>query len=261
MRLAPISLTGSALDFSASDDYTTSGGGTSGYTGIAPGTIVEAAPTTGVDTTANVPNWGVCEVMYVLNTSANTFIPGTLVNIDKDFAISTVPNTGLVGRPCYVVLTNFAAGNTTAQGGWVLTRGVAPVKYSVAATAGPVYISATAGQATPTNPTGGKQIIGATCLIAASGSFTRAVQTQTASSRVKVSNTAGVYTGMAISGTGIPASSVISSVESDGMTVVIGSAIGTPVNATATGAVTGTFTHTGYGICHINLPQVQGSIT
>ena len=261
MRLAPITLAGSALDFSVSDDYTTTGGGTSGYTGIAPGTILECAPTTGVDTTANVPNWGVCEVMYVLNTSANTFIPGTLVNIDKDFAISTVPNTGLVGRPCYVTLTNFAAGNTTTQGGWVLSRGVAPVKYAVAATAGPAYISTTAGQATPTNPTGGKQIIGATCLIAASGSFTRTVQTQTASSRVLVTNMAGVFVGQAISGTGIPASSVVSAINADGNSLVIGSAVGTPVNATATGSVTGTFTHTGYGICHINNPQVQGSIT
>ncbi len=261
MRLAPLSTVGSALDFSSSDDYTTAGGGTSGYTGIAPGTIIQAAPTTGVDTTANVPNWGVCEVMYVLNTSSNTFIPGTLVNIDKDFAISTVPNTGLVGRPCYVALTNFAAGNTTTQGGWVMTRGVAPVKYAVTATAGAVYISTTAGQATPTNPTGGKQIIGATCLIAASGSFTRAVQTQTGSSRVRVVNMAGVFVGQAISGTGIPASSVVSAIDPSGMELVIGSAIGTPVVATATGAVTGTFTHTGYGICQVNNPQVQGSIT
>lgn len=261
MRLAPFSTVGSPLDFSGSDDYTTIGGGTSGFTGVSPGTIIEAAPTTGVDTTANVPNWGVCEVMYVLNTSSNSFIPGTLVTIDKNFAISTVPNTGLTGTPCYVVLSNFSAGNVTPQGGWVLTRGVAPVKYAVAATAGPVYISATAGQATPTNPTGGKQIIAATCLIAASGSFTRSVQTQTASSRVQVTNIAGIYVGMAISGTGIPASSVVSAIDSSGTAVVIGSAIGTPVNATATGSVTGTFTHTGYGICHVNNPQVQGSIT
>lgn len=262
MRLAPLNPVGSLLDFSVSDDYTTTGGGTSGYTGVAPGTIIQAGPAQGgVDTTANVANWGACEVMYVLNTSSSTFIPGTLVNIDKNFAISTVPNTGLVGRPCYVCLTNFSAGDVTVQGGWVLLRGVAPVKYAVAATTGPVYISATAGQATPTNPTGGKQIIGATCLIAAASTFTRSVTTYTGKSFVLCTNVNGMYPGQAISGSGIPASSVISSVDPGGQGVYIGSAIGTLVTATASATVTATMTNTGYGICLINDPQVQGSIT
>lgn len=261
MRLAPTFGVGTLIDFGGSVDYTTTGGGTSGYEGVAPGTIVACTPTTGVETTTSVPNWGVGEAMFVLNTASSTFIPGTLVHIDKNFAISTVPNTGLTGRPVYITLSNFSAGDVTTQGGWVLSRGVAPVKYAVAATAGAMYISATAGNATPTNPTGGKQIVNATCLIAAAGSFTRTVQTRTGSSQLQVNNVSGLYPGLAISGGGIPASSVISSIDPGGQFIIIGSAIGTPVNATASAAVTGTFTHTGYGIVQVNNPFVQGSIT
>lgn len=256
MRLAPNVLSGSRTDFGVSFDYT---GATSGFEGIAPGTIVTAYPTDGLDTTANLPNWIASELLFVVNTSSSTFLPGRLVHIDKNGAISDVPATANTGRPVYVTLTHFSAGNTVTQGGWVMRRGICPVSYAVAATAGAVYIGA-AGQATPTL-TAGRQLLNATCLIAAAGSFTRSVTTQNGSSRVRMSRTTGVFVGQAISGTGIPASSVVSAIDADGQSVTIGSAVGTPVNATATGQVTGTFTHTGYGICHIDNPFVQGNIT
>ena len=41
--------------------------------------------------------------------------------------------------------------------------------------------------------------------------------------------------------------------------VTIGSAVGTPVTATASGQITATLTHTGYGIVHIDCPFAQGS--
>ena len=260
MRLAPTgAVTGSLLNFDVSDDYTTTGGGTSGYTGIAPGTIMQAAPTDGVITTANVPNWGVCELVYVLNTSSTTFLPGKPVTLDKNFAIAELASTANQARPVYVTLTNFSAGNTTTQGGWVLRRGIAPVTFSVAATAGAVYIG-TAGNFTPT-PAAGKQILNAVTLIAASGSFTRGAVTSTGSSFVRTNSVAGVFVGQAISGTGIPGSSVVSSIDPGGQGVTIGSAVGTPVTATASGAITATFTHTGYGIVHLDCPFAQGQIT
>lgn len=260
MRLASIgAITDSLLNFDLSEDYTTTGGGTSGYTGIAPGTIVSAAPTDGIITTASVPNWGVCDLLYVVNTSATTFLPGKLVHIDKNFAISEVPSTPGLGRPIYVTLSRFSAGDTTTQGGWVIRRGICPITFSVAATTGAVYIG-TAGNATPTAATG-KQILNATTLIAAAGSFTRSVTTQTGKSLVMMSTVAGVFVGQAISGTGIPASSVVSSIDPGGQGVVIGSAVGTAVTATASGTVTGTFTHTGYGIVHVENAFGQGQIT
>ena len=250
MRLAPISLLGpKLLDFSASDDVKE----------MALGTQIEAAGTD-YDTTANVPNWGAATLLYVSSTAAAAIIPGTLVVLDKNFRIAaTAASEANTGRPVYVALTNFAIGSTTEQYGWVLRQGIAPVVYSVAATAGNVY-GGTAGKATPT-AAAGIQILNARCIIAAAGSFTRNGTTRTGSSRVRLPNVAGVFVGQAISGTGIPASSVVSSIDSNGTDVIIGSAIGTPVTATATGTVTVTFTHTGYGICQVDNATFQSQIT
>lgn len=251
MRLAPLNLVGpKLLDFSTSDDVQE----------MALGTIVEAAGTD-YSTTANVANWGMAELVYVANASV-AILPGTLCVVDKNFrvvasaAAATEANTG---KPVFVALTNFAVGSTTVQYGWVLRRGVAPVRYGVAATAGRVFAGA-AGVATPT-AAAGVQILNAQCLIAAASTFTRPGNTQAGSSRVEFGNVAGMYVGQAISGTGIPASSVISEISADGRGVVIGSAVGTPVNATATGQVTVTLTNTGFGICQLDYPFYQGQIT
>jgi hypothetical protein len=249
MRLAPISgLSGSLLDFSGSTD-------TARYN---IGAFLDAAPTDGLDTTTSVPNWGQCELLYVRSTSGSVINPGRLVTIDKDYTIADLANTAGLGYPVFVALTRFAIGSTTAQYGWVLAAGICPVQYAVAATTGALGIGG-AGQATPTLAAG-KQILNGRCLIAASGSFARSVTTSNGSAFVKVSRTNGVFVGQAVSGTGIPASSVVSSIDASGTGFVIGSAIGTPVNATASGTVTGTFTHTNYGIVQMNRAFAQGQI-
>lgn len=250
MRLAPITgIVGSLLDFSASEDYTST---TSGYTGIAPGTIIQAAPTDGIDTGSNVPNWIASELMYVVNTSSSTFAPGRLVHIDKNGAILDMPNTANTGRPVYVCLTSFSAGNTTTQGGWVLRRGIAPVSYSAAATAGAMYFAA-AGQATPTL-TAGKNLLNATCLIAAASAFTRTCTTKNGSNQLFVGRSQGIFIGQTPSGTGIAASTV-TGISPDGQYVTLSA------NMTASGTVTVTFTPTGFGICHLDNAFVQGNIT
>lgn len=249
MRLVPVNaLSPRLLDFSVSDDVQE----------IALGTVIEAS-SSDYDTTANVANWGMAEIVYVRNTGV-AILPGTLCVIDKNFSVSaTAASEANTGKPVFVALTNFGVGSTTTQYGWVLRRGVCPVRYSVAATAGRVF-GGTAGVATPTAAVG-VQILNAQCLIAAASTFTRAVTTRNGSSKVKVASVAGMYPGQAISGTGIPASSVISSIDPSGNSIVIGSAVGTPVNATATGTVTATMTNTGYGIVQCDYPVFQSQIT
>lgn len=262
MRLAVVSgpLAGQTIGFGPSVDFPTTSTAGAKSVGPQPGSIVTAAPTDGgIVTTTSVPNWGMSELMYVVNTSASTFTAGNLVQVDKNFAIAAAATTDNTGAPIFVCVTNFSAGNTTRQGGWVMLAGITPVTYSVAATTGSVFLG-TSLHATPTANTGG-QVLNATCLIAAAGNFTRSVTTRASSSLVQTSNVVGLYPGIAVSGAGIPASSVVSSIDPSGQGFVIGSAIGTPVNATATGTVTGTFTHTGYGICLVNRPFVQGQIT
>lgn len=250
MRLAPIDVLGpKLLDFSVSDTEKK----------MASGTPVQAVGTD-YDTTANVANWGSAELLYVSSVGAGVILPGTLVVLDKNFRITaTAASEANTGRPVYVALTNFQIGSTTEQYGWVLRKGICPVRYSVAATAGNVF-GGTAGVATPT-PAAGVQILNARCLIAAAATFTRAGATKIGSSKVRFSNVGGIFVGQAISGTGIPASSVVSAIDPNGVDVIIGSAVGTPVNATATGTVTVTFTNTGYGICQVDSPTFQSQIT
>lgn len=249
MRLAPLQLTGSLLNFDNSSD-------SAEYT---VGSMLEASPTDGLDTTTNVANWGQCSLLYVRYTGSAVLNPGRLVTTDHTHAIADLANTANLGQSTFVTLTRFTAGNTTTQYGWVLCSGIAPVQFAVAATTGALFIGA-AGQATPT-AAAGKQILSARTLVAAVSTFTRSGTTLNGSSAVSIPRSTGIYVGQAVSGTGIPASSVVSSIGPAGLSIVIGSAVGTPVAATATGTVTLTFTNTNYGIVQFNNPFAQGQIT
>lgn len=237
MRLSPISLAaGKRLDFAAGDTEQKHALGTrTGFVSY------------DYSTTAGVPNAGGGEAIYV--KAAGTFIPGRLVHIDKDWNILDMPNTPGTGRPVYVCLSDFSATNCY---GWVAAAGVVPVSFSVAATAGLVFFGA-AGQASPTQANG-KQILGATTLIAAAATFTKSVKTNNGSKRLEMNDVSGCYPGLAVSGTGIAGGSTIASIDPGGRFVTLSA------NMTATAVVTGTFTHTGYGIVHIEHPFVQGQI-
>lgn len=242
MRLAPLDAAiAGLLDFSGSTDAAK----------IQVGTIISAVPTDGgIDTGSNVPNWGHCELMYVRNAST-AITPGTLVVIDKDFNITAAPSTANLAQPVYVAMSNFAAGSTTVQYGWVMVSGIAPCTFSVAATAGAVFIG-TAGNLTPT-AAAGKQVLNARTLIAAASAFTRTIQTTNGSKFIKVARVNGIFIGQTITGTGI--SSTVASIDPGG------TGFTTAAAATATGSVTGTFTPTGFGIVQLNRPFAQGQIT
>lgn len=261
MRLKPLNAaSGILLNFSQSDDldpglYAAS----TSPDRIQPfpfGTVVAAVAADGPIYTANRPNWGMCELVYVRHTGSATVNPGRLLHVDKDMTILDVPTgSSNSGRPVFVALTQFRAGNVTPQGGWVLRSGLCPVQFAVAATAGQVFCSgATAGQATPT-AAAGRQLLNATTLIAAAGSFTQAVKTTNGSNRLAVPSTAGVFIGQAVSGSGIPGSTTVSAIDPSGRYVTMSA------NATASASVTGTFTHTGFGIVHVDRPFLQGQIT
>lgn len=253
MRLAPITgLTGALLDFSTSDDYPTTGftnGNSSPYT---PGAIVIAGPTDGIDTTAGVPNWVHSEIMYVFNSGA-AVLPGALVTLDKDLNITAAASTANLGNPTFVALTSFSAGSTTRQGGWVMLSGVAPVKFSVAATTGAVFLG-TAGAATPT-AAAGKQLLNAQTIGAAATAFTRQIRTVNGSKQIQCSRVNGIFLGQAVTGTGVGASAVVTSIDPSG------TAFNVDVASSASGSVTGTFTPTGYGIVRFDRMFSQGQTT
>lgn len=198
-------------------------------------------------TTAGVPNGGGAEFIYA--KAVGTIPSGSLVHVDKDWNILVTPVTANTGRPCYVAVNDFTATNAY---GWLMASGICPIKTSVAATVGPVFVG-TAGVVSPT-PAAGKALLGATCLIAASGSFTKIGTTTKGSKTIRVPDVSGLYPGMVPSGTGI-AAGTIELIDAGGQQ------FNNSAVATASGTVTVTFTHTGYGIFQIEHPFVQGQIT
>jgi len=249
MRLAPAThLVGKLLNFDSSVGVS--------YPTPSPfglGQILMAEPTDGADFTANVPNWGPSELMFVRYVGGTALAPGRLVVVDKDWTITDMPNTGNTGRQVYVTLSRFEIGSVTAQYGWVMRSGVAPIQATAGTATGPVYFSA-AGQANST-AAAGKQILNMSTLLAPTSSFTRQVTTQNGSKKLKLARVNGLFVGQAVSGTGIAGSSVIASIDPGGNFVMLNN------NMTATGTVTGTFTATGFFIAQFDRPFVQGQIT
>ena len=236
MRFAPNLLTGAPIGFFPGSDVQEHALGTRLH-----------ATSNDYQAVAGVGNGGGGEFIYV--KAAGTIVCGQLVHVDKDWNLLVVPVTPNTGRPAYVAISDFTATNAY---GWVMASGMCPIKTSVAATVGAVFVG-TAGVVSPT-PAAGKALLGATCLIAASGTFTKIGTTTKGSKEIRVADTAGLYVGLVPSGTGI-AAGTIESINPGGV------AFNNSAVATATGTVTVTFTHTGYGIFHIEHPFVQGQIT
>ena len=98
--------------------------------------------------------------------------------------------------------------------------------------------------------------------MAATGTVTVTAATQSGTGTLVTNGYDGFFIGMALSGTGIPASTVVAALDPDGKRIYTGSAIATlgDKNSTATGSITLTGTYTGYGSAVINNPFAQGQI-
>lgn len=203
------------------------------------------------------PFWGYGEFVYgkaaaALNKGNVVVQQTTLGTYDK------VPNTANLGQALLVAMGTMAI-NTY---GWFMKAGLA-VYATNATVAANAAIGIAAAGVLGTNAAG-KQVLGCTNLksATATASFTN-VGTTNGSAALKTNGYDGAFLGMALSGTGIPASTVVAKLDPDGRTIYTGSAIGTvgDKNATATGSITLTGTYTGYGLGHIESPFAQGAIT
>lgn len=203
------------------------------------------------------PYWGYGEFVYGKAAAALNF--GNLCVPQATFGtFDKTPNTANLGQPVFFATNEFAI-NTY---GWFQKAGIVVAK-STATVAAAAAVGLT-GAGTIGANSAGKQILGYVQL--ASQTATKAianVQTVNGSSVLRCpGGYAGFFLGAALSGTGIPAATVVAKLDPDGMTVYMGSAIGTvDKTATATGAVTVTATYTGYSIGQVESAFTQGAIT
>jgi hypothetical protein len=210
----------------------------------------------GMEVTAVDNFWGTGTFIYLKSNAA--VIKGSLVMWDELYQAALLPTTTLQGFPFGVAMYPAASGNFF----WAQLHGYAVMKSTsdVAADAGVAVAAAGLAGALAA----GKQLVNVRVRKANAATKTVAnTQTQNGTNVLLCPDYSGIFLGMALSGTGIPASTVAAGLDPDGRRIYTGSAIGTfgDKNSTATGAITLTGTFTGYLGAMINRPFAQGAIT
>jgi hypothetical protein len=201
--------------------------------------------------------WGTGSFVYIKSTDA--ILKGSLVVVDELGQGTLLPNTANQGFPFGVSMNNMASGTF----GWIQVEGTAVYKTNATVAADAAIGIGAAGIA-GTN-SAGKQLLGVRNRRAATATKTFTATTTTGSSTLVVAGGFdGAFLGMALSGTGIPASTVVAALDPDGRRIYMGSAVGTvgDKTATASGSITLTGTYTGYGAGVLgSWPVAQGAVT
>jgi hypothetical protein len=202
------------------------------------------------------PYWGYGTFQYIKSNDA--ILKGSLVIVGtmNTFLGTLLPNTASLGAPFGVAMAPIPSGSY----GWIQVAGAAVYKTNAT-----VNADATVG-------------IGAAGILGAYGTLkgmvnVHNVKSATATTTVTAGTTNGTgvlttggydgfFIGMALSGTGIPASTVVAKLDPDGRTIYTGSAIGTlgDKNSTATGSITLTGTYTGFGAGLIMFPSTSSAV-
>lgn len=209
----------------------------------------------GMTVMATDPFWGQGEFIYVKSTDA--ILKGSLVMWDEAYNGVLLPTTALQGFPFGIAMYPAATGLFV----WLQISGRCVYKTNATVAADAGIAVAAAGIAGTL--VAGKQLVNVRNRIAATGTLTGSGATQSGTNILTfLKGYDGFFLGIALSGTGIPASTVAAGLDPDGKRVYMGSAIGTfDKLATATGTVTVTGTYTGFGGAVIHRPFAQGAIT
>lgn len=202
----------------------------------------------GFEITFQDPFYGLQKMVYAKAAAIQE--TGSICVVATDWLMGDVPNSAGLGKPVYIAKTAMAA-NTF---GWYIVAGQAPWSAQASVAAGVAFGITAAGQMGAI--AAGKQINGASVQVASTGTITKAAVTNVGAQtkrRLQVSNTDGLYIGIAASGTGIAASTV-TAIDPSGNFVILSA------DMTAVGTITATFTHTGFCIVSANYPFAQGQI-
>lgn len=203
------------------------------------------------------PYWGGGEAIYLAIPTSSAFKVGEVVYWDNGYNATDIPNTANLGFPIALALNANASNASQVQYGWfqISGQGVALSTASVAAAAA---IGITAAGKLGAN-SAGKQILNVRVAAPATTTVVKAnVQTQAGSPIIRPTTTDGWFVGMAVTGTGIPASTTVTAIDTArGVTM--------SANATATGSVSVTGTYNDgtnfWNVLTMNGPNTQGAIT
>lgn len=200
------------------------------------------------------PFWGLGEFIYLKSNDA--VLKGSLVIWNGTYQAVLAPSTAGQGFPVAVAMAPAASGTYF----WAQISGRCIYKTNATVAADTAVAIAAAGiVGTLAN---GKQVNNCRNLVAATGTRTLTVSTTNGTGVLTSGGYDGFFLGLSITGTGIPASTVVAKLDPDGRTIYTGSAIGTlgDKNSTATGTITLTGTFTGFGEGMIMYPFAQGQV-
>lgn len=209
----------------------------------------------GMVVTAVDPYWGWGEFVYLKSNDA--VLKGSVVSWGATFLAALTPSTAGQGFPVAVAMAPAASGTYF----WAQLSGLAVYKTNATVAADTAVAIAAAGiVGTLAN---GKQVVNCRNVRAATATVTMTANTQNGTGVLFCpQGYDGAFLGAALSGTGVPASTVVAALDPDGKRIYTGSAIGTTgdKNSTATGSITLTVTYTGYGAGQISRPFAQGQV-
>lgn len=205
------------------------------------------------------PFWGGQELIYLAIPTSTAVKVGQAITWDTNLNMVSLPNTANLGVPVAFALNAVASNASAVQYGWFAIEGQV-LALSTASVAAAAAIGIT-GAGTLGANSAGKQILNARVVDPATTTVVKAnVQTTNGSPvlHCTVGGTDGWFVGMAVTGTGIPASTTISAINPDNTVVM-------SANATATGSVSVTGTYNDgtnfWNVLVVDRPLAQGAIT
>lgn len=203
------------------------------------------------------PFYGGQELVYLAIPTSTALNVGHAVTWDVNNRVVALPNTANQGVPVAFSLNAVASDASNIQYSWFVIEGQT-LAWSNASVAAAAQIGIVAAGQLGAN-SAGKEILGARVAAAATTTVVKAnTRTQNGSTVIFPFNTDGWFVGMALSGTGIAASTVITAI-GDLNRVTMNNA------ATATGSVSVTGTRNDstnfWNLVTVDRPQAQGAIT
>lgn len=206
---------------------------TSGYTPkIALGTIA----------TFQDPYWGSLECVRLSIPTSTAVRVGQLSTLTSSYGFVSVPNTANLGQPVAVCSVDVPSNATYVQYAWFVLAGKFPVLSGASVAADTAFGITAAGQAGAI--ANGKQLLNGRVQVAATTTVVKTATLQSGSPYIKVSNPDGWFVGMALSGTGIPATTAVGAISADGTTItMVDTGTTTTDNATSSGSVSVTGTY------------------
>lgn len=222
---------------------------------IAVGTIIKVSD----------PYWADLEVirLQIPAASAAIFV-GTLSVLGATYAYLPLPFASNQGVTVCASLNNIPFNASFVQYAWFVIGGRYVFNSTASVAAGTLIGIAAAGQAGANSIS--KELVNTNVVLAATTTVVKPANLRNGFSTFTVSNSDGLFVGLALSGTGIPASTSIGAIDAAGTTVsMVAVGTTTPVSATATGLQTVTATYNDatrfWNVVTMSRPFAQGAIT